>query len=77
MVGVLEVTRNVSLNWNDLDHKRCELLIAKQTAGNKLSTTEIRALMLYALELLRYFGTQTQASIDRANKLIGERRRSK
>jgi hypothetical protein len=50
-----------------------EMLIAKQKAGNKLSAREIRALMMYALELLRDFGAQTQASIDRAHKLIGER----
>jgi hypothetical protein len=50
-----------------------KLLIAKQKAGSKLGTGEIRALMIYALELLRDFGAQTQASIDRANKLISER----
>lgn len=51
----------------------CEMLIAKQKAGGKLGTGEIRTLMLYALELLRDFRAQTQANIDRAHKLIGER----
>ena len=50
-----------------------ELLIAKQEAGHKLRAGEIRALMNYALELLKDFERLTDASIARANKLIGER----
>ena len=46
----------------------CELLIAKQNAGEKLNEAEIHALMLYALDLLREFGALTQASIDSASK---------
>lgn len=39
------------------------LLIAKQEAGNKLSTEEIRSLMKYALELLKDFRRMTEARI--------------
>lgn len=48
-----------------MHNQMIEDLFAKQNAGAKLSTAEIRALMIYALELLRDFQAQTQASIDR------------
>ena len=49
-----------------------DLMIAKHESGNKLGTEEIRALMLYALELLRDIESKTKASIDRAHNLIGQ-----
>jgi hypothetical protein len=48
-----------------------KMLIAKQEAGYKLSMEEIRSLMSYALELLREFDAETQASIRRLRLRLG------
>ena len=48
-------------------------LIEQHNAGKKLAMEDIHALMIYALELLKEFESNTKASIDRAHKLIGER----
>lgn len=48
---------------------RAKLLMAKQKAGHKLNTLEILDLMNYALELLKYFGELTDASIKRKRAL--------
>lgn len=53
--------------------REIEMLIAKHEAGEKLGTGDIRALMLYALDRLQDFCAHTQASIDRAHALLGER----
>lgn len=45
-------------------------LIDNQNKGKKLNKSEIRMLMEYALEMLREFGRLTQASIDRAKKIL-------
>lgn len=53
-----------------------DLITAKHKAGEILSNGEIRTLMNYALELLREFRAETEASIDRAKKILAERCKS-
>jgi hypothetical protein len=49
-----------------------KLILEKHGNGDKLATNDIRALMLYTLEILGDFEKETRKSIARAQKFIGE-----
>lgn len=60
------VKANINLeNFMDID-----FIIQKGQTGKTLSTKEIEALMLHAIDLLKFIEKQTHESIERAHKLL-------
>lgn len=47
-----------------------DLIMLKGKSGEILSATEIEALMLHAIDLLKYIEAETQKSIDRAHNRL-------
>ena len=47
-------------------------ILEKNRAGKALCIDEVKALMLHALDLLRYINAETQRSITLAHSLLGE-----
>jgi len=47
-----------------------DLILLKGKSGEMLSATEMEALMLHAIDLLKYIETETCKSIDRAHDLL-------
>lgn len=47
-----------------------EMILQKGQSGEMLSANEMTALMLHAIDLLKFIENETRASIERANALL-------